>query len=163
MKKILTIAATSLLATFAGSAQAQLTGSVGAPGNVPQSCNVTATTPGTLTPNASPATSLSTASGGFGSVKVLCNTDTSTLTLTAPAANQTMPSQVSVPVVTFGFALGGSGIYSAVTSGAATTAAGDVTMAIGDTANVTSTITATGGKVLKTGPYATSITATLAP
>jgi hypothetical protein len=163
MKKILTIATTALLATFAGAAHAQVTGTVTSGTTVPQSCNVTATTPGTLTANATPATSLSTTTGGFGSVKVLCNTDTSTLTLSAPPAAQVMPTQVSVPVVTFGFASGGSGIYSAVTSGSATTAAGDVTMAIGDTANVTSTITATGGKVLKTGAYATSVTATLAP
>jgi hypothetical protein len=165
MKKILTIAATGFLATFAGSAHAQLTGTITAPGTVPQACNITATTPGVLTasPATGAATSLATASTGLGSVTVVCNTDTSTLTLSAPTANQTIPSQTPAPVVTFAFSSGGTGIYSAVTNGTATTAANDTTLALGDTAKITSSITATGAKVLKAGAYGTSITATLAP
>jgi hypothetical protein len=160
MKKILTIAATAgLLSSVAGAAQAL---PINAPGTVTQSCNVTSVNNGTLTENATPATSLTTGTGaGVGLVTVVCNTDTSVLTLAG--GTHILPTQTSIPTVSFGFAPGGTGIYSTVKSGIVSPPAGDMTAASGDIAHVTSTVMATGGKLLKAGTYTTVINATVAP
>jgi hypothetical protein len=158
MKKILTIAATAgLLSALAGSAQAQV---VNFPGTVPPSCNVTASTNGALTPNVAIPTSLIAST--YGKVTVICNTETSVLTLTQGAS--VIEAQTPAPTVTFGFApTGSTGIYSAVVSGTVSPASGSTTAAIGDIASIDSTIAAAPGKLLKAGSYTVVVNATIAP
>jgi hypothetical protein len=163
MKKILTIAATGLLSALAGAAQAQVTQSVSSTGTVASSCNITASTPGTLTGNTTPPSILTTGTGAnAGTAKVICNTESSVLTLTA--GTNTLPTYTNpanTPTVTFGFTAGGSGIYSAATGTAVT--ATEATSATGDTAKIVSTVTSVGGKLLKPGAYTSVVTATLTP
>jgi hypothetical protein len=158
MKNILTIAITAgLLSTFASSVQAQLTAS----GSVTPSCIISATTPPTLMENALPASSLATSPTGAGSVTVKCNSSTSVLTLTAGPHN--IPTQTPAPTVAFQFAGGGTGIYTAVSSGTTTPAATDVTTSFGDTAKVSASVTASTGKLLKVGSYTLYINAAVTP
>jgi hypothetical protein len=158
MKKILTIAATAgLLSVLASSTHAQV---VNFPGTVPQSCNITASTDGALTPNVAIPTSLIAST--YGKVTVICNTDTSVLTLTQGAS--VIETQTPAPTVAFGFApTGSTGIYSTVTSGTVSPASGATTTALGDVASIDSTITAATGKLLKAGTYKVIVNATIAP
>jgi hypothetical protein len=165
MKKILTIAATGLLSALAGAAQAQVnvTQSVSSTGTVASSCNITASTPGALTGNTNPPSILTTGTGtGAGTAKVICNTESSVLTLTS--GTNTLPTYsnpANTPIVTFGFTGGGTGIYSTATG--TTVTATESTSATGDTAKIVSTVTSVGGKLLKPGTYTSIVTATLTP
>lgn len=162
MKKFLTIAATAgVLSAFAGAAQAQV---VNFPGTVTPSCTLTTSNDGVLTETATPATVLATTTAG--KVKLVCNSGTSKVDLTQGAS--VIPSQPSAPTVAFGFvggASGGTGIFNALTAGSASSGiATDVTAAAGDTADISASITATGGKLLKVGTtYKVIVNAAVTP
>jgi hypothetical protein len=161
MKKIATIAATAgLLSAFAGSVQAQTTGTVSFPGTVTSSCNITGSADGVLTENTTPATILNTTTPG--TLTVTCNTGASTLSIAQ--GTHSFPTQPSTPTVAIQFGpAAGTGIYAGATSGTSATDGGDTTSSTGDTANVSSTVTAASPKLLKTGSYTVVVNATLTP
>ena len=154
MKKILTIAATALLSTIAGTAHAQTTVNFG--GTVTSSCSITTATNGTFTVAPTVLTTNVPAT-----VTVVCNGATS---LGLSGGTNTIPTQTPDPLVAFGFSSGGTGIFSTVTSGTSVSLT-DATTAAGDVANISASVTAGGGKLLKasTAPYNVAVIATIVP
>ncbi len=157
MKKILTIVATALLSTIAGAAHAQTTATVNFLGNVASFCNITSSTNGALT-SATPATALNTTVPA--KVLVICNGGTNTLFLGNTSTN--LPAQPDTPVTTASFSSGGTGVFSTATSGVIASLENPTTSA-GDTANISATVTAAPGKLLKAGSYSVNVIATITP
>jgi hypothetical protein len=129
-------------------------------GSVTSSCNITGSANGVLTENTTPATTLNTTTPG--TLTVTCNTGASTLSIAQGVHN--FPTQTSAPTVAIQFGpSAGTGIYAGATSGTSATDGGDTTSSTGDTANVSSTVTAASPKLLKTGSYTVVVNATLTP
>jgi hypothetical protein len=166
MKNILTIAITAgLLSAFASSVQAQ-TSPIAVGGLVTQSCiiDTLSSSGGFLAENALPASTLSTASGPaatLGVITVKCNASPTTLTIT-PGILTVPTGQTPAPTAVVRFVSGGTGVYSAVSSGTTATAI-DTTSAAGDTAKFSTTITAGAGKLLKVGSYSIVVNAAVTP
>jgi hypothetical protein len=161
MKKILTIAATTgvALSAFAGLAHAQTT--VNLAGPVSPYCAILSGADGTLQEDVvTGATSLATLLPA--SVVVKCNSTTSKLDLTTNG-NIIPGGQTPAPSVTFGFTGTGTGIYNPTNAGLQTFTANNVTTNLGDTANISASVTASPTKLLAVGSYTVGILATLVP
>jgi hypothetical protein len=163
MKKILTIAATGVICVLAGAtqtlAQAQ-SGSVSNSGNAGATCKFSGNTPGTLTLNGN-GDKLGTdfAGGAKGTVSVVCSQGSSlkigTPTLTTAPAGANATTQAAV------FS-GGSG-FTGVANPSGDTIAPVKTKVAGATANISTTVSATGGEFITPGSYVVNVPLTLTP
>jgi hypothetical protein len=160
MKKKLTIAVVGGLLTFAFANQALAdTATVTISGTVPQVCNITSTTPGTLALSLG-GDNMSTENGGgnHGSVTVKCNKGTS-LKLTGATTNA--PAGANAYTTTYKFK-GGTGNPLFVNA-TGDTIAPVATKKTSATANVSSTVTALNDEYLTPGFYSVIINVTLTP
>jgi hypothetical protein len=164
MKKILTIAATGIICVLAGATQTlaqpvQASSSVS--GTVGSTCRFSGNSPGTLVLNPN-GDKLGTdfAGGTKGNVSVVCSQGsslkigTATLTSAPGGANLTTLSAVFN---------GGSGFQNLAAPPSGDTISPVKTNVAGATANISTTVSATGGEFITPGSYVVNVPLTLTP